>query len=65
MPEIWKPQPREVYISWCQALQDEASEELSQWEFQFVESILGQLQYKNLSQKQAEILEKIYSEKTK
>ena len=65
MSEIWKPLNKEVYESWVEAIIDEASDELNDWENSFVESIQKQLVYKNLSEKQAEILERIYSEKTK
>lgn len=65
MPAIWKPQPKEVLISWIEAIVDEASEKLSEWETNFVNSCYDQLQYKSsLSEKQEKILEKIYAEKT-
>lgn len=65
MAEIWKPQSIEVYESWADAIMDEAQHELNQWEFDFVVSIKMQLtNSRQLSQKQAEILERIYTEKT-
>lgn len=64
MAEIWKPQPKETYESWCDALYNEASEKLSDWEIDFITSIKNQLQYRDLSEKQANILERIYAEKT-
>lgn len=66
MAEIWKPQDKEVYHSWVNAILDEAQDELSDWENTFVDSIADQLiAGRNLSEKQANILERIYSEKTK
>lgn len=65
MAEIWKPQPIEVYQSWLDAIKDEALDKLTAWEITFIESIESQLTYKNLSEKQAEILERIYASKTK
>ena len=66
MAEKWHPQPIEVYQSWISAIIDEASDELTPWESKFIESIDEQLaQHRNLSEKQAEILERIYANKTK
>ena len=65
MSEIWKPQSIEIYESWADAITNEALDKLSQWEFDFVVSIQIQLtNCRQLNQKQAEILERIYSEKT-
>lgn len=62
----WKPQSIEVYESWTDTILDEVSEALNEWEFNFVTSIKNQLiMCRQLSEKQATILEKIYSEKTK
>jgi hypothetical protein len=66
MAEMWKPQTIEVYESWADAVINEASDNLNEWEFGFITSIRIQLtNNKNLSEKQARILEKIYTEKTK
>jgi hypothetical protein len=66
MAEIWKPLDIQVYKDWVSAILTEASDSLSDWESGFVDSIEGQLNRgRILSQKQAEILERIYSEKTK
>ena len=65
MAKIWEPQSIEVYRSWCEVILDEASDGLSDWETSFIESIGGQLNNnRQLTQRQAEILERIYSEKT-
>lgn len=66
MAELWHPQPIEVYQAWCIALRDEASEKLTLWESDFLDSIEGRLAFRNnLTKSQAETLEKIYAEKTK
>ena len=66
MADIWRPQPIEVYQSWVDAIYDEASDNLTTWETNFVESIGGRLAFgNNLTERQAEILERIYTEKTK
>lgn len=65
MAEIWKPQEIEVYRSWVNAIIDEAQDSLNDWESSFVDSIGNQLmQCIQLSEKQADILERIYTEKT-
>ena len=65
MAKIWEPQLIHVYQAWVNTIIDEAQDKLSEWESGFVDSINQQLdKNRNLSQKQAEILERIYSEKT-
>lgn len=53
-----------LYFDWiAQCL--EVSDKLSKWELSFIESLDEQLQRKKtLSPRQAEILEKIYADKT-
>ncbi len=54
----------ETHKEWCQRILDESTN-LSVWETDFVESIDLQLRGgRSLSERQAEILERIYSEKT-
>jgi uncharacterized membrane-anchored protein len=66
MAEVWKPQPREVIESWIEDIISEASDKLTPWETNFVESVSKQLDRTgSLSQKQEEILERIYAEKTR
>lgn len=66
MSAIWKPQPIEVYQSWIDAIRDEASERLTSWETNFIDSIGDRLTIGyNLSEEQATVLERIYAEKTK
>lgn len=66
MPLAWKPLTQETYQSWIDAIIAEASDELSDWESEFVESVNTYLARKGtLTEKQAKILERIYAEKTK
>lgn len=68
MAQMWKPQPREVILGWLDALQDkkELTEDLTEWEMNFVESIRRQIRYKeSLTEQQQETLEIIYANKTK
>ncbi len=63
--EIWKPQPREVYLEWINTISEEASDNLNNWETSFVDSIRQQLLTgRTLTKLQAEKLEVIYVEKT-
>jgi hypothetical protein len=56
----------EVYRSWVDAILSEASDELTDWEINFIESIDQRLRGGRIpSEKQAPILERIYAEKTK
>lgn len=51
---------------WIDTIVNEASDKLSDWETNFIESIDAQLRLKgSLSPRQIEILERIYAEKTK
>lgn len=64
MPPIWKPQSPEILQSWIDAILDN-SENLSNWEQEFVTSVESQLKLRGqLSRRQEEILERIYAEKT-
>jgi len=52
-----------VHQAWIEACQ--SSDKLTEWEDNFVSSLKGQLEKKgSLSEKQVEILERIYSERT-
>ena len=65
MAKIWQPQPREVLLSWIEAIINEASDQLNDWETKFIEDmhvrILGG---GSLTQPQEEKLESIYADKT-
>lgn len=67
MSAIWKPQSKIVYLSWIAALDPPAIKQtLSDWEQHFVSSLSFQLaRTGTVSQKQAEIIERIYAEKSK
>jgi hypothetical protein len=60
MAKRWEPQSREVYQQWIDDIEDEASDKLTEWETNFIASINTQLTYRDLTQPQAETLEKIY-----
>jgi hypothetical protein len=65
MARIWQPQSIDVYLSWVEAIEEEASDKLSEWELGFIESVHNRLLSKiNLTEKQESILERIYVEKT-
>ena len=56
-------QPKEVLKQWITAVNDEGRK-LTDWEVQFMESITEQFDNSGgLSEKQEEILERIYTEK--
>lgn len=65
MAEIWKPKSLDVLKHWVEVIKDEAQDKLTSWETDFVDSVENQLYSgRQLSQKQEEILERIYAEKT-
>lgn len=55
--------PAVVYRQWVEMIQTEGRG-LTKWEEDFVSSIEEQLQSHGISERQAEILERIYAEKT-
>jgi len=63
----WKPQSKAVLLGWVSALDEPAIHQtLTDWEQHFIASISFQLaKIGSISQKQHEILDKIYAEKTK
>jgi len=66
MAKIWEPLNIEVYKSWCEAIQEEASDDLNDWEISFIESIYQRLnKNQNLTENQDKKLEDIYAAKTK
>lgn len=65
MASMWQPQSQEIYMSWVDALETEASDSLTSWETGFVESIRNRLlNRRDLTKAQADTLERIYTEKT-
>jgi hypothetical protein len=66
MAKIWKPLDIGTYLDWAEIIIDEASDNLTDWEISFVDSIHGKLLTgQQLTEAQANRLEKIYAEKTK
>jgi hypothetical protein len=66
MSEIKQPIDRITLQEWIDAIVSEASDELTNWEISFIDNIQEQLnRYGRLSEKQEEILERIYAEKTR
>lgn len=63
MADSWKSENIEVYVQWADYILNHGKD-VSLWEQGFVKDIRKTLNLKNLSQKQAEILERIYAEKT-
>lgn len=63
MPDAWKPKLTEVYIQWADFVLNHGKD-VTDWEQTFTKDIRRQLEYKPISRRQAEILERIYAEKT-
>lgn len=62
---IWKSKEQHIYQGWIDAILTEASDELTEWETNFVSSLQDQLLKKGrLSEAQEKILDRIYTEKT-
>lgn len=65
MAPIWRPQTFEVLQQWIDDIIEEASDDLTDWETKFVDDMRIRVLNKwQLSQRQEEILERIYAEKT-
>lgn len=65
MAPIWKPKDNAILQEWLEAIENEANKELTSWEINFIDSISYRINAgQTLSQKQEEILERIYAEKT-
>lgn len=66
MSQIWKPQSNETHRYWIDTIMTEALEDLTDWETNFIDNV-GTIIYNKgtLSQRQEEILERIYAGKTK
>jgi hypothetical protein len=66
MSKVWTPKDAETLQTWIDTIQNEASDELTSWEVGFIESVQQSLnRYGKLSQRQEDMLERIYAEKTK
>jgi hypothetical protein len=65
MAEMWRAKDISVYREWVKTILDEASDTLNDWENKFINDIDNRLDdNRNLTQRQAEILESIYANKT-
>lgn len=65
MAPIWKPKENLILKEWLEAIENEAQDKLTSWETDFIDSISYRINAgQTLSQKQEEILERIYAEKT-
>ena len=65
MAEMFKPQSKEVIQSWIDALLDEASDELTDWESKFIADMqIAILAWGKLTEAQQDKLESIYAAKT-
>lgn len=66
MAPIWKPQPMEILKTWIETIKDEASDELSDWEEQFISNMEYRVNRgQPLTESQEKKLEEIYAQKTK
>jgi len=64
MAKMWEPMKREIYLEWIRLIVEDG-DDLTKWEEDFIENITNWLDSgRNLSERQAEILERIYAEKT-
>lgn len=65
MARIWQPQPFEVLQAWIDAILEEASDDLNDWENKFIDDMAIRVTNRwSLSQSQEEKLESIYAAKT-
>ena len=65
MSKMWRAADLQTIKSWIDTIFEEAEEKLTDWERDFVTSVQARNNLgRDLTQKQEEILERIYSEKT-
>jgi hypothetical protein len=63
---MWKPYDKETYEMWLDAIVNEASNELNDWETKFINDMRTQLAYNsNFTHNQSDQIEKIYTKYTK
>lgn len=66
MAQIWRPQPFEVLKHWVDTILDEASDDLTEWETNFISDIQIKILNKwPLTESQQDRLECIYADKTR
>lgn len=65
MAKVWQPQPYEVLRGWIDAILEEASDDLNDWETKFIEDMNIRVNNKwPLTETQEKKLESIYADKT-
>ena len=65
MPPIWKPQPNEVLQKWVDDVITEASDDLNEWETNFINDMKIRIDNRwELTRTQQDRLEQIYADKT-
>lgn len=66
MPITWRPYDESTYRMWLDAIVDEASDELTDWESKFINDIRVQIDFNsNFSRAQSDQIERIYTKYTK
>ena len=65
MAEVWKPKDREILKHWFNDIMQEASDQLTPWEMNFMVAVEKRLDNNNpLTEEQEKKLEEIYAEYT-
>jgi hypothetical protein len=65
MAKVWQPQSYEVLKSWIDAILEEASDDLNDWETKFIDDMLHRVVNRwPLTETQEKKLESIYADKT-
>lgn len=66
MPLMWRPYDESTYRMWLDAIVDEASDELTDWESKFINDMRVQIDFNaNFSRAQSDQIERIYAKYTK
>lgn len=66
MPLMWRPYDESTYRMWLDAIVDEASDELTDWEAKFINDMRIQIDFNsNFSRAQSDQIERIYAKYTK
>jgi hypothetical protein len=63
---MWHPYDAQTYELWLDAIVDEASDQLNDWESKFINDMQNQLRFNsNFTRNQSDMIEKIYTKYTK
>jgi hypothetical protein len=63
---MWHPYDAQTYELWLDAIIDEASDQLNDWESKFINDMQNQLRFNsNFTRNQSDMIEKIYTKYTK